>query len=51
MYNAGESAYGNTQVYSGSTMDTYCNETFYGTLSINLKNAIVDKNFNKIGGI
>ena len=43
MYDAGESAYGNTQIYSGSTMDTYCNETFYGTLSTNVKNAIVDK--------
>lgn len=47
MYDAGESAYGSTQVYSGSTMDTYCNETFYGTLSTNLKNAIVDKKFQQ----
>lgn len=47
MYDAGESAYGNTQIYAGSTIDTYCNETFYGTLSTNIQNAIVNKKFQQ----
>lgn len=34
---------GTYQQYAGSTLDTYLNETYYNTLSENIKNAIVDQ--------
>lgn len=37
----------NSQVYAGNAFDTYCNETFYNSLSTNMKNAIIEKTFNQ----
>lgn len=40
---------GGTNTYSGKTLDTYLNTTWYNTLSITAKNAIVPKNINQYG--
>lgn len=51
MYNASKqkfdtnSSYNNT--YAGKNIDTYCNSTFYGTLSSTMQNAIVAKTFTQ----
>jgi len=42
VFNSAES-----NVYSGSTLDTYMNETYYNTLSSNIKSAIVDNNITQ----
>ena len=39
------SSYNNT--YAGKNIDTYCNSTFYSSLSASMKNAIVDKTFTQ----
>nr|DAG04085.1 MAG TPA: ATP-binding sugar transporter [Myoviridae sp. ctbEa13] len=38
---------GNSKVYAGSDLDTYCDEVFYSTLSFNMKNAIIEKTFQQ----
>jgi len=38
---------GTSNVYAGSTLDTYMNETFYNTLSTNIKNAMVANNISQ----
>lgn len=46
MYNSTDSQiFGSNNTYAGSALDTYCNSTFYGTLSSAMKNAIVEKTF------
>ena len=48
MYNSTESqAFGSNNTYKGNALDTYCNETFYGTLSATMKTAIVEKTFTQ----
>ena len=48
MTNASDStAFGSSQIYAGSTLDTLLNSTFYATLSDKLKAAIVDKAFTQ----
>ena len=39
--------FGTDNTYAGSALDTYCNSTFYGTLSTAMKNAIVEKTFKQ----
>lgn len=34
-------------IYKGKSLDTYCNSTFYGSLSSAMKSAIVDKTFTQ----
>ena len=41
------STFGNSLVYAGSSLDTYCNETVYNSLSSNIKNAIIEKTFRQ----
>nr|DAR08742.1 MAG TPA: hypothetical protein [Caudoviricetes sp.] len=46
MYDASSSQkFGSNNTYEGSALDTYCNSTFYGTLSSAMKTAIVEKTF------
>lgn len=48
MYNATTSqTFGLNNTYAGSSLDTYCNNTFYGTLSSTIQNAIVSKTFRQ----
>lgn len=48
MYNSTDSqAFGSNNTYKGNALDTYCNETFYGTLSAAMKTAIVEKTFTQ----
>lgn len=49
MYDASSSqVFGSsTKNYADSPLDTYCNQTFYGTLSASMQNAIVSKNFQQ----
>lgn len=48
MYDASNSqAFGSNNTYEGSSLDTYCNNTFYGTLSTTIQNAIVSKTFRQ----
>ena len=48
MYNASVSEqFGSNNTYAGSALDTYCNSTFYGTLSSAMDAAIVDKTFQQ----
>lgn len=48
MYDASTSqTFGANNTYAGSSLDTYCNSTFYGTLSSSMKTAIVDKTFTQ----
>lgn len=50
MYNATSikfDASGNSKVYANNSLDTYCNETFYNSLSMAMKNAIVAKTFRQ----
>ena len=37
--------FGTTKTYANSDVDTYCNTTFYNTLSADMQNAIVTKTF------
>lgn len=37
----------NTGTYAGNGVDTYCNDTFYNSLSSTMKAAIIDKTFNQ----
>lgn len=48
LYNATLSqAFGDSTVYAGSALDTYCNQTFYNTLPAAVQNAIVEKAFQQ----
>ena len=48
MYNSTDSQiFGSNSTYAGSDLDTYCNSTFYGTLSSAIQTAIVDKTFTQ----
>ena len=47
MYTSKSSAFGSSQTYSGSTLDTYCNTTWYNTLSDKAKAAIVDQTISQ----
>lgn len=51
MYDASTSvafdASGNSKVYANNSLDTYCNETFYNSLSMTMKNTIVAKTFQQ----
>lgn len=47
MYDASTQEFGSNNTYSGSTVDTYCNSTFYATLSSAMQNAIVSKTFRQ----
>mgnify|MGYP006867374302 CR=1 FL=1 len=49
MYDATDSqVFGSSNnTYAGSALDTYCNSTFYGTLSSAMKNAIAEKTFRQ----
>lgn len=48
MYDASSSQkFGSNNTYAGSALDTYCNNTFYGGLSVAMKTAIVDKTFTQ----
>ena len=52
MYNASrsiefDSGSGRDDLYAGKSIDTYCNETFYGRLSSTMKSAIIDKTFTQ----
>ena len=48
MYNSTDAqAFGSNNTYAGSSLDTYCNSTFYGTLSTTMQNAIVSKTFRQ----
>lgn len=42
-FDSASSGYNNT--YAGNNIDTYCNVTFYGSLSSTMKSAIIDKTF------
>lgn len=37
----------NNNIYENSDLDTYCNETFYNSLSKSIQNAIVEKEFRQ----
>lgn len=46
MYDAETSQiFGSTNTYENSNLDTYCNNTFYNSLSSDIQNAIVEKTF------
>ena len=46
MYDAATSQiFGSNNTYENSNLDTYCNNTFYNSLSSNIQNAIVEKTF------
>jgi len=45
----GTMAFGSNNTYNGSTLDTYMNETYYNTLSSNIKSAIVDNTISQKG--
>lgn len=46
MYNIATSQiFGSNNTYENSNLDTYCNNTFYNSLSSNIQNAIVEKTF------
>lgn len=48
MYNSTDSqVFGSNNTYAGSSLDTYCNNTFYSGLSSAMKTAIVDKTFTQ----
>lgn len=48
MYDASTSQiFGSTQTYENSDLDTYCNTTFYNSLSNAMQNAIVAKTFQQ----
>ena len=48
MYDASASQiFGSTQVYANSELDTYCNTTFYNSLSNTMQNAVVAKTFQQ----
>lgn len=47
MYDAGKSIFGKSLTYENSTLDKYCNENFYNSLSAKLQNAIISKNFKQ----
>lgn len=48
MYDATTSqVVGSNNTYAGSALDTYCNSTFYGTLSSAMQNAIIEKTFQQ----
>lgn len=40
-------AFGNSNIYAGESLDTYCNNTFYSGLSSAMKSAIIDKTFTQ----
>ena len=44
-YAAIKQPFGTTKTYANSDVDTYCNTTFYNTLSADMQNAIVTKTF------
>ena len=44
-YAATVQPFGTTKTYANSDVDTYCNTTFYNTLSADMQNAIVTKTF------
>lgn len=44
-FDSASSGYNNT--YEGKNIDTYCNNTFYNSLSAAMKSAIVDKTFTQ----
>ena len=44
-FDSSSSGFNNT--YAGKSLDTYCNNTFYGDLSAAMKSAIVDKTFTQ----
>lgn len=39
--------FGNNNTYAGSDLDTYCNSTFYNSLSASMQNAIIAKTFQQ----
>ena len=43
MYNSNSLQFGNSNIYEGSTADMYCNNTFYESLSTNVRENIKDK--------
>lgn len=51
MYNTGTAQefneVGSNNVYANSLLDTYCNQTFYNSLSVNIQTAIVAKTFQQ----
>ena len=47
MYTPTNSTFGSSQTYNGSTLDTYCNTTWYNTLSDEAKAAIVDQTISQ----
>lgn len=48
MYDAGGSRkFGDNNIYAGSSLDEYCNSTFYGSLSSQIQSAIVPKTFKQ----
>ena len=40
-------SFGTSRVYANSALDTYCNDTFYNSLSTSMQNAIVAKTFTQ----